>query len=126
MIFERMEQLGVRVAGSIADFACCLYGGLARKRVCGVEMLCGTWETEHPSAKSGLWVRPLLWPSLSCRVMDRLFGKKPKKSLKSSQRSTSPGIPTDVVTGSLSSRAELDVGPHGERAVSITIWRRLT
>ena len=47
--------------------------------------------------------------------MNHLFDKKSKKSLKSSQRHISLGIPTNVAVGPLGFRAELDVGPKGEQ-----------
>ena len=47
--------------------------------------------------------------------MDRLFEKKSKKSHKSAQRHVSLGIPTNIAAGPLGFRAELDIGPKGER-----------
>ena len=47
--------------------------------------------------------------------MDRLFSKKPKKSLKYSQRDIFLGIPTSIAAGPLGFRAELDIGPEGEK-----------
>jgi len=47
--------------------------------------------------------------------MNRLFSKKPKKSLKPSQRHASLGIPTNVAAGPLGFRAELDIGTKGKR-----------
>ena len=47
--------------------------------------------------------------------MDRLFAKKSKKSLKSSQRHIALGIPTGVAVGPLGFQTELDIGPKGER-----------
>lgn len=46
--------------------------------------------------------------------MDRLFDKKSKKLPKSALRHTSLGIPTNVITGPLGFRAELDIGPKSE------------
>ena len=48
--------------------------------------------------------------------MNRLFDKKPKKSLKSSQRHVSLGIPTNIAVGPLGFRAELDVDSEGEQS----------
>ena len=50
--------------------------------------------------------------------MDHLFGKKSKKSRKSSQRHLSLGIPANIAAGPLGFRAELDIGPDGEQARS--------
>lgn len=47
--------------------------------------------------------------------MNNLFDKKPKKSLKPSQRHLSLGIPTNIAAGPLGFRAELDIGPKGKR-----------
>ena len=59
---------------------------------------------------------PSLWFSLcSKHAMNRLFDKKSKDSRKSSQRLVSLGIPTNVAIGPLGFRAELDIGPKGER-----------
>ena len=44
-----------------------------------------------------------------------MFNKKSKKLQKSSQRLVSLGIPTNIAVGSLGFRAELDIGPKGER-----------
>ena len=48
-------------------------------------------------------------------MMNRLFGKKSKKSLKSSQGHTPPGIPINVAAGPPGFRADLDIGPAGEQ-----------
>ena len=45
--------------------------------------------------------------------MNRLLGKKSKKSHKSVQWNVSLGIPTNVAAGSVGIRAELDVKPKG-------------
>ena len=45
--------------------------------------------------------------------MNRLFSRKPKKSLKHSQRVL--GIPTNIAAGPLGFRAELDTSPKGEK-----------
>jgi hypothetical protein len=50
--------------------------------------------------------------------MNRLFDKKSKESLKSSQRHTSLGIPTSTAAGPLGFRADLDIGPKGEQSRS--------
>ena len=47
--------------------------------------------------------------------MDRLFGKKHKKSLKYSPRDVFMGIPTNMAAGPLGFRADLDIGPKGEK-----------
>ena len=47
--------------------------------------------------------------------MNHLLDKKPKKSLKSSQRDVSLGIPTNIAVGPLGFRAELDIDPKGEQ-----------
>ena len=61
-------------------------------------------------------VGPPLWSSLiSAARTDRMFNKKSKKLHKSSQRHVSLGIPTNIAVGSLGFRAELDIGPKGER-----------
>jgi len=62
-----------------------------------------------------LWVRHSHLPRL---IMDRLFNKKSKKSLKSSPRHISLGIPTNTAIGPLGFRVELDIGPKGERGPS--------
>ena len=48
--------------------------------------------------------------------MNYTFDKKSKKSLKSSRRHISLGIPTNIAVGSLGFRAELDIGSKGERS----------
>ena len=61
-------------------------------------------------------VGPSIWFSLcSNHTMNRLFDKKSKDSRKSSQRLVSLGIPTNVAIVPLGFRAELDIGPKGER-----------
>ena len=50
--------------------------------------------------------------------MDRLFGKKSKKSLKSPQTHTSLGIPANIAAGPLGFRTELDIDPKGEQGCS--------
>jgi len=50
--------------------------------------------------------------------MDRLFNKKSKKSLKSSRRHLSLGVPTNTAVGPVGFRAELDIGPKGEQVLS--------
>ena len=63
-----------------------------------------------------LWVRHFGLPSTFSLVpTERMFNKKSKKSHKSSQRHVSLGIPTNIVVGPLGFRAELDIGPKGER-----------
>ena len=47
--------------------------------------------------------------------MNRLFDKKSKKSLKSSQRHVSLGILTNIAVGPLGFQAELDIDPKGEQ-----------
>lgn len=47
--------------------------------------------------------------------MNYIFNKKSKKSLKSSRRHISLGIPANIAVGPLGFRAELDVGPKGEK-----------
>ena len=47
--------------------------------------------------------------------MDRLFGKKSKKSPKYSQRDIFPGIVTNTVVGPLGFRTQLDTAPGGEQ-----------
>ena len=47
--------------------------------------------------------------------MNRLFDRRPKKSLKSSQRHVSLGIPTNIAAGPLGFQAELDIDPKGEQ-----------
>ena len=70
---------------------------------------------EDKGARYGV-VGPSLWFSLcSKHTMNRLFDKKSKDSRKSSQRLLSLGIPTNVAIGPLGFRAELDIGPKGER-----------
>ena len=48
--------------------------------------------------------------------MNYIFHKKSKKSLKSSRRYISMGIPTNIAVGPLGFRAELDTGAKGERS----------
>ena len=50
--------------------------------------------------------------------MNCLFDKKSKKSLKSSQRHVSLGIPTNIAVGPLGFRAELDVDSEGQQSRS--------
>jgi len=50
--------------------------------------------------------------------MDRLFDKKSKKSLKSSRRHISLGIPVNTAVGPLGFQAELDIDPKGEQGFS--------
>ena len=57
--------------------------------------------------------------------MDRLFEKKSKKLPQSALRHISLGIPTNVVAGPLGFRAELDIGPKGERIVLIAIRKQI-
>jgi len=67
------------------------------------------------------WGKPrgVVGPSRStCRPMDRLFDKKSKKTLKSSRRHISLGIPANTAVGPLGFRAELDIGPKGEMGLS--------
>ena len=45
-----------------------------------------------------------------------MFNKASKKLHKSSQRHLSLGIPTNIAAGPLGFRAELDIGPKGERS----------
>ena len=47
--------------------------------------------------------------------MNRLFDRRPKKSLKSSQRHVSLGIPTNIAVGPLGFQAELGIDPKGEQ-----------
>ena len=47
--------------------------------------------------------------------MNRLLSKKSKKSVKYSQRDIFLGISTNIAAGPLGFRAELEVGPNGER-----------
>ena len=64
-------------------------------------------------------VGPLLWSPLpSENTMNRLFDKKPKKSLKSSQRHASLGIPTNIAVGPLGFQAELDTDSQGQQSRS--------
>jgi len=71
-------------------------------------------------------VGPSLWFSLHPeRLMDRLFGKKPKKSLKYSQRDVFLGIPTNIAAGPLGFQAELNIAPKGERDRFIKIWTQI-
>lgn len=46
---------------------------------------------------------------------DGMFNRKSKKSGKSFLRHVSLGIPTNIAAGPLGFRAELDIGPKGER-----------
>ena len=69
----------------------------------------------------GLWVRHFGLPQ-----MDRLFDKKPKKSLKSSQRRASPGVPTNIAADPLGFRAGPNVDPKGEQRRSYYDWEELT
>jgi len=48
--------------------------------------------------------------------MSNTLDKKPKKSLKPSQRHISLGIPTNVAVGPAGFQAELDIGPKGEQS----------
>lgn len=50
--------------------------------------------------------------------MSNTLDKKPKKSLKPSQRHISLGIPTNIAVGPLGFQAELDIGPEGEQSHS--------
>jgi hypothetical protein len=50
--------------------------------------------------------------------MNRLFDKKPRKSIQSSQRHVALGIPTNIAVGPLGFRAELDIGPKGKQSRS--------
>ena len=59
-----------------------------------------------------LWFFPLCPPRTR---MDRLFNRKPKKSLKSPQRHITLGIPTNIAAGPLGFRADLDAGSTGEQ-----------
>ena len=61
---------------------------------------------------------PSSFPLASTTLMDRLFNKKPKKSLDPSKRHVSLGIPTNIAVGPLGFRAELDVDPKGEQGCS--------
>ena len=64
-------------------------------------------------------VGPTLWSPLpSDNTMSRLFSKKPKKPLKSSQRHISLGIPTNIAAGPLGFRAELAVDSEGQQSRS--------
>ena len=47
-----------------------------------------------------------------------MFREKSKKLPKYSQRHLSLGIPTNIAAGPLGFRAELDIGPKGERGRS--------
>lgn len=62
-----------------------------------------------------LWVRHFGLPFTPRARTDRMFNKKSKKLHKSSQRHVSLGIPTNIAVGSLGFRAELDIGPNGQR-----------
>ena len=46
--------------------------------------------------------------------MEGLFGKKNKKSLKPPQQNLALGIPTNIATGPLGFRAELDIDSTGD------------
>jgi len=50
--------------------------------------------------------------------MDRLLGKKSKKSPKYSQRDIFPGILTNTAVGPLGFRTQLDIAPKGEQNLS--------
>ena len=50
--------------------------------------------------------------------MNRLFDKKSKKSIKSSQRHVSLGIPTNIAVGPLGFQAELDTDSQGQQSRS--------
>ena len=64
-------------------------------------------------------VGPLLWSPLpSKNTMSRSFDKKPKKSLKPSQRHVSMGIPTNIAVGPLGFQAELDIDSPGQQSRS--------
>jgi len=47
--------------------------------------------------------------------MSHTSNKKPKKSPKPSKKHTHLGIPTNIASGSLDFRAELDTDPKGNR-----------
>ena len=46
--------------------------------------------------------------------MNRLFGKKAKKSLRSPRQNIAFGIPTNIAVGPLGFRAELDIDSTGD------------
>ena len=46
--------------------------------------------------------------------MNRLFGKKAKKTLRPPQQHIAFGIPTNIAAGPLGFRAELDIDSTGE------------
>ena len=81
------------------------------------------WDREEPMRNGSraakgwclvLWVHHFGFLFAPRTRMDRLLNKKSKKSLKSSRGHIALGIPTNVATGPLGFRADLDIGPKGE------------
>jgi len=73
------------------------------------------WRQRVKGWRLVLWVRRFGLPFTFKVQTDRMFNKKSKKLHKSSQRHVSLGIPTNIAVGPLGFRAELDIGPQGER-----------